>query len=257
MAGGWTVASACSKGSSHSKIGTPCQDSAQVSFIETLEGELLIATVSDGAGSAGHSEVGSKLAVENLAALVEEYFSDGSRLEDLDREIAAHWMLHIQDALCADAARAGRQVRDYACTLIGAIVGPQSAAFFQIGDGAIVAAHDTDEWDYVFWPQHGEFANSTNFVSSRDVLTILDFQFSHRRVDELCLFTDGLENLLLHQASRTVHKPFFQSIFKPLRQSERCGVDDELSQALNRYLSSDQICEKTDDDKTLVLAKRL
>lgn len=151
-----------------------------------------------------------------------------------------------------------RDVREYACTLLGAVVSPTAAAFLQVGDGAIVVSHgEEDGWSYVFWPQHGEFANTTNFIVSPNAMEALEFDLATRRIEEIAVFTDGIENLVLHQASRTVHEPFFNQMFRPVRDSDAEGFNGALSEGLRRYLSGPAICERTDDDKTLILATRL
>ena len=73
---------------------------------------------------------------------------------------------------------------------------------------------------------------------------------------EIALLSDGIEPLVLHYASRTVHGPFFDCMFGPVRRSQAIGEDLALSQDLEGYLSSPAILERTDDDKTLVLAMR-
>ena len=45
-------------------------------------------------------------------------------------------------------------------------------------------------------------------------------------------------------------------MFGPVRRSQVVGEDLALSQDLEGYLSSPAILERTDDDKTLVLATR-
>jgi hypothetical protein len=141
--------------------------------------------------------------------------------------------------------------------LLAAIIADDSAAFLQIGDGAIVTSRgEEDGWCWVFWPQHGEFANTTNFVVSTNALDVFEFDLAPRRVDEIALFTDGLENLVLHRASKTVHDPFFNALLNPVRQSTSDGYDEQLSEKLRAYLSLPAFCERTNDDKTLVIASR-
>ena len=166
-------------------------------------------------------------------------------------------MADVRKIITAKARTDGNPLRDYSSTLLAAVVGAEAAAFLQIGDGAIVVANRrTNGWAYLFWPQHGEFANTTNFVISKDASKRLDFDLSPRRIDEVALFTDGIENLVLHQASRSVHEPFFNSIFKPVRESRANGIDAALSVGLQGYLALPQVSERTDDDKTLILATR-
>jgi hypothetical protein len=84
----------------------------------------------------------------------------------------------------------------------------------------------------------------------------LKFEHRHGSIDEIALLSDGIEPLVLHYASQTVHAPFFNRMFGPVRRSEVIGEDRALSQNLEGYLASPAILERTDDDKTLVLATR-
>ncbi|MHC2001787.1 PP2C family serine/threonine-protein phosphatase [Methylobacterium sp. CM6241] len=249
---------AVAKGTSHEASNTPCQDQASCRVIETSEGPVLVAIVCDGAGSAAHAEIGAWLAAETMMELVELHFEEGGRMADVDLACGRAWLVRVADALTHDAAAQGRSVRDYACTLLVAVVAKGSAAFLQIGDGAIVISRGEDEdWSYVFWPQHGEFANTTNFVVSRDAADLLEFAYVPEPLQELALFSDGLENLVLHHATKTVFEPFFRQMIAPVRRAAESGLDVRLSSDLTAYLSSPRVCERTDDDKSLVLASRL
>lgn len=252
----WRVALASSIGTSHIATGSPCQDSATHQFVRTAGGTILIGVVCDGAGSAAHSDIGSWLAAQTFSEHVSLFLEQGGALQSIDRTIAEQWLLETAEALEIAAREAGHQVRDYACTLLVAVVGENSAVFIQVGDGAIVVSEGQDDgWSWVFWPQHGEFANTTNFIVSPDAVGLMDFAVSANRIEEFAIFSDGIENLVLHQASKTVHAAFFDSMFPPVRCAS-AGVDLRLSERLEQYLSSPRICEKTDDDKTLILASR-
>lgn len=227
-------------------------------MIETAEGGVLVAVVCDGAGSAAHAEIGAWRAAETMIELVELHFEEGGRMADVDLACGRAWIARVADTLTRDAAAQGRAIRDYACTLLAAVVGADGAAFLQIGDGAIVISRGEDEdWSYVFWPQHGEFANTTNFVVSRDATELLEFAYVPERLQEVALFSDGLENLVLHHATKTVFEPFFRKMIAPVRRGAEPGLNAPLSADLGTYLASPRVCERTDDDKALVLASRL
>ena len=244
-------------GTSHAKSGAPCQDYASAVLRDKLGSELLVVVVCDGAGSAAHSDVASHRVATELTELVFSHFDGDRRVGDLTREVVMGWVEQVRDDLALHAREFDRTLRDYACTLLCAIVGIDASAFFQIGDGAIVVSHgDEDGWSWVFWPQHGEYMNSTNFVVSANMPEVLDFELAPRRIDELAVFTDGIENLVLQFAQRTVHAAFFDQMFKPLRNAGSVGRDERLCVGLAQYLSSPTICSKTDDDKTLVMATR-
>lgn len=254
----WRIVLASVVGTSHIASGIPCQDHATQKVISSQGGEpVLILVVSDGAGTAPNSDVGSSLSCRILVELVETFFGSGRDVSAIDRTAAVDWVNRIATELESFALERGQLADDYACTLLAAIIGSRAAAFFQIGDGAIVVSHgEADGWSYVFWPQHGEFANTTIFITSDRAAESMDFEVVTRRINEIALFTDGLEKLVLHFESKSVHEPFFNSILFPVRASTANGFDEPLSGALAQYLLTPQVCDRTDDDKTLVIATR-
>jgi hypothetical protein len=254
---GWRIALASVIGTSHVNSGLPCQDHAAYALLDADDGPVLVLVVSDGAGSAACAEIGSELTSRALIQLVRTYVESGGRISDLTRETAKTWIARIGAIIGERAEDDGASVREYSGTLLAAIMGTADAAFLQVGDGAIVVSHgEADGWSYLFWPQHGEFANTTNFVVSPDAPDTLEFELAPRQIDEVALFTDGIENLVLHHASRSVHDPFFHNMFGPVRRSDARGLDPGLSEGLAGYLAKPAICERSDDDKTLILATR-
>lgn len=252
----WRVAMASSIGQSHVSAAQPCQDAHFHLATNDAEGRpVMVLAAADGAGSAALAEVGAGLACETFGRLVEAYVGKGGRVAAIERPLVERWITGLVYRIELDAKRSGATVQDYACTLLAAVVADQSAVFVQIGDGAMVISSGTG-WRHVFWPQHGEFANTTNFVTSERAVLEMDFVRLDEAVQEVAVFTDGIENLVLQKSSRTAHAPFFDSMFPPVRKSQVSGVDAELSRALDRYLSSPTINNRTDDDKTLILASR-
>jgi len=247
---------ASSIGTSHLAAAQPCQDAHFHLEASAPDGErIMVLAVSDGAGSAALAEVGAALACDTFGRLVAAYIGQGGRVERIGRPLVERWIAGIVYRLELHARDTGGALEDYACTLLAAAVGEQAAMFVQIGDGAIVLSAG-EGWKHVFWPQHGEFANTTNFVTSAHRLEALELEVSSRPVEAVALCTDGLENLVLQKAARAVHAPFFESMFPAVRRSTASGVDAALSRALAGYLSSAPVNDRTDDDKTLVLASR-
>ena len=254
---GWRFALGTSVGPMHARQGTPGQDRAQCRVVSDLDGEaVLLAVVSDGAGSAERSEVGSELACRAWIDAAENSVGK-QKVEEIDAPIALSWLASVRQKLAQRADADNKAIRDYACTLVTAVVGSHAAAFMQTGDGAIVTSkRDAAEWGWVFWPQRGEFANTTFFVTDNNFAQQACFKRISHTIDDLALFTDGIESLVLHYASKSVHRPFFDEIFAPVWASRSDGLDEELCGALERYLSSPIICNRSDDDKSLILASR-
>jgi serine/threonine protein phosphatase PrpC len=253
----WRIAAASSIGTSHIATGAVCQDNFGVEILQTESDEVLVALVSDGAGSAANSEHGSLKAVQTAKQLISNHLKS-EPIDSIAREHAASWINAIQDAIKELAELRGSDPREFACTLLIAIIGRETAAFVQVGDGAmVIASIDGGNWSHVFWPQHGEFANTTNFVTSSNAVEVFDFVVIHQAIGRFASFSDGIENLVLHQASRSAHLPFFNSMIVPVQRLENAGLDEPLSMSLGKYLSSQAVCERTDDDKSLILATRM
>lgn len=252
----WRVAMASSIGTSHLAAAQPCQDAHCHREAIGLDGErVMVLTASDGAGTAAAAEVGSALVCETFARLVSDYVEQGGKIEKIGRLLVERWVAGVIYRLRLHARESRAELDDYACTLLAAVVADKEAVFVQIGDGAMVVSAGKG-WHHVFWPQHGEFANTTNFITSDGGIEAMEFETLGEQIEEVAVFTDGIENLVLQKAARAVHAPFFDSMFPSVRRSAKPGVDAALSEALDRYLSSPTVTARTDDDKTLILATR-
>lgn len=217
---------------------------------------VAVLVVSDGAGSALRADEGSDLTCRSIVEAVEVFLANGGQVADISLDTARSWVEMVQAAITFRAGESGTAPRDYACTLLAAVIAEDTAAFLQIGDGAMVVADEAGEWTWVHWPQRGDYANTTYFVTEEGATDQLAFDLIARRIDEVALFTDGIEALVLHYATKTVHAPFFDKMFVPVRTLEAEGIDPGLSVGLQRYMATPVVCERTDDDKTLVLATR-
>jgi len=261
----WRTAYASAAGTSHARAGSPCQDAGRCDVIKAADGsEILIASVSDGAGSASQSEHGARLAVEIFQQTFSDLARDDPDLRFLCEDRAYKWLAGLQKSIAIMAEENGFQLRDYACTFLGAIVASRVAAFLQIGDGAIVVTETedaNDDYTWVFWPQHGEFANSTFFVTMENASQIMEFERRETPderscVREVVMFSDGLERLILDMRGRTVHSPSVRPILSWLAGSEPAPIG-QPSNVLAAYLNSPNVNRRTDDDKTLVMATRV
>jgi hypothetical protein len=255
--GGWRYVAASVIGTSHEKTGGTCQDANDCQIhASPAGGRVLVAAVADGAGSAVCGGEGATAACRALVGLMDEHLGSGGTVEQITKDTVASWIGTTRNLLDEEAKAVSRERRDFACTILGLLVGESCTACFQVGDGAIVLADSEEQaYGHVFWPDRGEYANTTHFVTEDDVIEHLQFESVNRRVVEAALLTDGLQAIALNYQQRTAHEPFFKGLFAPLRTAEE-GCSRELSESLAAFLSSPRVNEKTDDDKTLVLASR-
>src|SRR5262249_62103480 len=148
----------------------------------------------------------------------------------MTKEDAHDWLDAVRKAIADHASDAGHEIGTPA---------PSRAATPQASQPMRV----------VFWPERGEFANTTFFVTDAAAADHLRFEHRHGSIAEIALLSDGIEPLVLHYASRTIHAPFFDRMFGPVRRSKVIGEDLALSQDLQSYLSSPAILERTDDQQ--------
>ena len=254
----WRCAGASVAGTSHLKSGSVCQDAIAASAWPTRsDDDVLVMISADGAGAARFSKEAAQLITQQLTIFARRHLLYGGEVHDITREMVSLWLSQTRAMLEIRASRSGTRLSDYASTLSVAIVGQSHAAFFQIGDGAIVIGLQNSPWHYgwVFWPERGEYANTTYFLSDRDFESNLHFEMLKVAVSEISVFTDGLQDLLLSYQTHQVHQPFFRKIFLPLRN--RSATEDELNTDLSTFLQSDAINRRTSDDKSLMLASRI
>lgn len=251
----WRVAAASAVGTSHLATGAPCQDAHAWRLVTGPAGPVAAAVVSDGAGTAARSADGARLACDSFIEMVEAVVA-GDGVAALDRERVHAWIGEFQASIQRLAAEAGTRPRDYACTLVGAVIGLNWSVFVQVGDGSIVVRSAGDpDYGWVFWPEAGEYANTTFFITEDRAIEHVQFEGAPLRYAEVALFTDGLQRMVLHLGDRTVHQPFFTSMFRVL-EGDSVPSDGLLSERLHAYLGSDVVNARTDDDKTLVLMRR-
>lgn len=253
----WSYAAACVRGVSHAAAGIPCQDAtAQRVHLGADGSEILILVVSDGAGSAAYSEFGAAAACDSLCEGVAAWYDAFGTGALPTKDAACGWITEFVVPSIRDRARdRGVEIGELSCTLLAAVLHSDWTACLQVGDGAVVV-EDSFGLYPVFWPHCGEYANMTTFVTDEDVGERFEFVLIESPIQQIALFTDGIQTLALHFATRTAHIPFFAPLFERLGFEEP-GARTEIAQLLELFLDSPRVNERTEDDKTLVIASRV
>lgn len=263
----WRAAGAAVMGVSHKRSGLPCQDAQGY---RVLPDGVIVVALADGAGSAAFSESGACTAVEAaleamIAGWVNTPTADGmcdpQHLEQILRETFAQAREAVLQLVereefeaQEDAGEPPLTAREFASTLTCAVASPDCLAVGQVGDGAVVALGNPDELIAVTRLQRGEYANETHFLVEEDALDQLTIDFLDRPVNGLAVMSDGLIRLALRMPSQDPHLPFFQPLF---RFAQTIQDEAEASAKLAAFLDSDRVNDRTDDDKSLVLAVRV
>lgn len=252
----WRWAAAKATGTSHIRAGKGCDDFGGCTLVQCGNAETLVLVVSDGAGSAEHSAIGSRLVTMRFIRCASKFLKSGNAVESLTHQIALEWLDDIRDTISSAATGLGGTPRDFAATLVAGLVTPTHASFMHVGDGAAVfRLMAADEWQVASWPANGEYASTTYFVTD-DPEPKVSVSHVDGAIGEVSIFTDGIERLVLEFANRTPFAPFFNKVLGAFNTNS-LRRDRNVSRQLSVLLDSQSVCEKTDDDKTIFVAKRV
>jgi len=248
----WVWASATCRGTSHEKSGVRLQDALSCTSIITPKNNFFIGVVSDGAGSANYGGQGATLACRTIFSSARFYLRDAQSLPS--NSTVEYWVDKARDRIYLAAEKRGLTSRDFAATLICVLTDGFETLIIHIGDGCAVLKDEIrNQWIAPSWPEQGEFASTTFFITDE-----IDLHLRITRVTEpissIAIFSDGLERLALDFASQIPFDGFLDAMVKPLMKSSLPGKNSILSDMLKNYLNSELINSRTDDDKSLIIA---
>lgn len=244
----WAIASEI--GTSHLKNQTKRQDCARCFRLDNPREQILIAIVCDGAGSALYGRDGAILTSRILANLVRDYFK--SNVELPSNDLLWSWIDQVRDSLGEEAEERSCNRKDFSSTLVMLIAGTSHVLTLHIGDGAIVARDEKNSWISLSGSENGEYASTTFFITE-DPCPRLRIQSFPNTYTAFSLLSDGIEDLAIVQSSKNPHIPFFEKMIFSVDQENTKGNLSELSKSLGAFLVSSKVCDRTDDDKSLIL----
>jgi Protein phosphatase 2C len=144
-------------------------------------------------------------------------------------------------------------LREYATTLLLAIMSQEWIALLQLGDGMIVVQpHSGACWCPVPPSNDSQYVNDTHFLTDPDYRHHVHIASLHAvDVHGVALLTDGLQVLASTMTTQQPYPPFFSPLFAFAAKPTATDADLEV------FLQSERVCQRTDDDTTLVLAVRI
>ena len=247
--GRWQAWAAAVAGRTHRVGHRRCQDHCRYRLMRRPS--CAIGVVADGAGSAKHGRAGAKLTCVALLASARQLILANPHPASIDRDQVCEMLRQARNLIASRAHR--RPVRDYATTVAVAILGRDGCLFVQIGDSVIVAG-DRGDYAPVFWPENGEFVNTTSFLTENNFEEHVRFESRPAPAAEVALFTDGLSPIALNLREQTAHRPFFSPLFTQLRSEIRRRTPRFIvERELRHFLRSEAIENRVDDDRSLVL----
>lgn len=264
-------------GNSHISMNLPCQDCCNY---ENLGNGWGIAVTSDGAGSAEHSETGSKIVTNRAIEHFKQYLTTKGWTTRNYIPTDAEWTqvaYNIIKAVYNDmktfAEAKSLEVKSLNATVIVVIHTPYGLLVCHVGDGRAGYRNTIGEWKSIITPHKGDEANQTIFVTS-DFWGIPNYVMSGVMVPEcrvirdkvtaFTLMSDGCESTSWLYNQQNENGRFydpnlpFAKFFNPLTESLKKMHDDNVStderlEGWRELLKTGGKFAKEPDDKTMIL----
>lgn len=276
----WVVVAASVKGNGHIQSNMPCQDN---NMFESLSDDWGIAIVSDGAGSAAHSDLGSKIVVTRGIFHFKKLIESEGWVEKKTLPTDIEWLQKsyavlkdIRTDVMMVAQKNNTDVKSLSATCLVVIYSPYGLLTVHVGDGRMGYKTLNDEWKPMMTPHKGEEANQTIFLVS-DFWSIPQYTMSGVLVPEsivvrepvkaFALMSDGCENTAWQctALNSDTGKYFdrnlpFAGFFNPLEETlltfskGNVPVEERQAKWFKFIESGTSGFVKEQDDKTMIYA---
>jgi len=205
--------------------------------------------MSDGAGSASHSEIGAELIIKTATNYIFEFFH---QLYHKQASIATAQIVKvIQNALDKKASELSLNINDLLGTLLFVAVDQNVYLAGHIGDG-LLGLLNKDVVGVLSGPAHGEYLNSTFFVNQLDAARHLRlYKGTLENIEGFVVMSDGSANSL-YSKQKKLFAPAVRQMFYWFDKYPVDEVESVLTYNLNHLIKT-----KTGDDCSVGLMRRL
>jgi hypothetical protein len=200
------------QGWGHIQDKSECQDYSLVKWLDE-EKKRGVAIVSDGAGSAKYSHIGSELVCKRAFVHLENtiqrnQWEDLAQFPDekgwdiefraIVQKINKDLKEYVDEVLNKDKSTGSNELietKDLAATFLLLWFTPQKSFFGHIGDGR-AGVKTGDEWKSILIPHKGEYANQTVFITHAPLLPY-SYKKSNVYVPETCVINESVEAFVM------------------------------------------------------------
>lgn len=247
----WKRSVSALAGRSHLAADTPCQDSVSTAYRRNVSAVSL----SDGAGSCAHSQIGSKACASTLCSIMCRHFDEMWHMDEA--EAKAKTLQTLVDRLAREAVERDLSLHDLSATALGVAVKKNRFVAFHIGDGVIgmelADPTGSKRLEVLSAPDNGEHSNETCFVTSSAALQHARLhRGSIRQPDDssisgFILMSDGPEAALYRKADARL-APACSKLLASARSCKKDDMRRGLGATLELIAST-----KTQDDCSIAL----
>jgi hypothetical protein len=271
----WLIVAGSATGANHLKNGLPCQDYCAFKLLNSGWG---VAAVSDGAGSAAHATIAAQVIANEAITVFSRWLQKYADIEKLpDYPTWQTFAIQNFELIKTNLAQfCQNQQLDFAqasATLMVLVFSPLGLLVSHIGDGRGAYQNQAGNWQPLFSPYKGEYANETIFLNSDIWNQPSQFMDNHviaAPCSAFALLSDGMErhSFVCNTWDESLQKyidpnlpfaNFFNPLVNHLIQMQKKGAKPaEIQEKWRKFLSegSDKIKHEP-DDKTMILGVRV
>ncbi len=237
----WNMLQCAVQGRGHIRENIPCQDKTYV----LSENDVCVIALADGAGSAKMSHYGAayvtRYICDELAGGFERYFAEEDGVA-IKRKLVDDLLTGLTRVATAQKC----EVKDLASTLLAAAVKDGRYLLIHIGDGVIGYLRG-EELKVASGPENGEFANTTTFVTSGDVLKTMEIKKGNLgSISGFALMSDGTGSSFYDKRDGSLASGL-KKMMKLSRIMDRDCLEDEIIRSFET-----EVKNHTMDDCSLV-----
>ena len=252
---GWRVSAAAVPGRRHLAAGEPCQDAFHVAQVGLPDGDVLVAALADGAGSAARAAEGATLATGIACDVARETLAREVPCDGPGWRWLAEWIVGETASRLDRVAIAigeARGIAAFGSTLAVAVIRLPWTCLVSIGDSlAIIVCDDgTAHLLEPLVPQHPDGdPTRTLLTSSGPTEAIARIAIvEDADIAALVMASDGLASAILE--GERPHRAYIDPLLDHVR-----GDPDPIE--LASYLLSDaELLDRSGDDRCLLMAVR-
>lgn len=238
-------------GSSHIAKGSVCQDSHKALI---LPNGWIVASVADGVGSAKHSEIASRIAVETVTEVCAKLISNDTRISEC-KPIIFEAYKAANKRISDFAYEKEDSITEYDTTLSTIIYDGKSFAYGHSGDGGIVGLLLDGKYQRITYPQKAEDGVCVIPLRAGEnswEIGIVDGEFA-----SLLLATDGVYDTFFPYLLRGQENEIYIPLIRYFMDNNWLNASedniDEISKSREDFLNSNAYASVTDDKTVLVV----
>lgn len=241
------------RGKAHIDRNVVCQDAHK---IKEFSNGWVIAAVADGLGSAAHSDIGAKIAVEVLVKFCEDNIPfDGNSIikkEALEALLQVGYFKAYKEILHY-ATENNLPFESLDTTLSAVIYSGRKIVYGHVGDGGIVGLSSTGVYIPITERQKGETSSSViplRYGSEHWVISS-----SEEELSAVMLFTDGIYDQVVPPILNKTGQPIYVPRIRKFCDDHLLKINNTNHKAITAKLEkelTDPFWDAVTDDKTIV-----